>query len=152
MQDRAVLGRHVGGIQDVLDAHRQAVQRAQRPALGAEFVRTVRLFQRQLGIEISPGFDIFVILLNPVQAGLDDLARGYLALAQRRQRRGRGREDCLRHNPYPNFCGNRYSGSQRAIPGKLYISTMARMTMARYGMMPRKMSINWICGGATPFR
>ena len=57
--DGAVLGRHVGGVDDVLDADRHAVQRPRSagPARRRSSARS-RLRQRVLAVEEGPGLDL----------------------------------------------------------------------------------------------
>ena len=54
-QGRAELGRHVAGVEDVLDADRHAVERAQRLARLAMRVGGLRLPHRVLAVEERPG-------------------------------------------------------------------------------------------------
>jgi hypothetical protein len=89
MEHRAVLGRHVGGVDDVLDADRQAVQGPERPAALALLVGGARLPERVLRVEERPGLDLGLARLDPLQAGLDELLRGEPAVPKRRGDVGR---------------------------------------------------------------
>src|SRR5262245_64580590 len=55
---RAAFRRIVGRIDDVLDAHRHAVQRPDRPSAFAPFVTLARLRQSILRIEVSEGLHL----------------------------------------------------------------------------------------------
>ena len=103
VQHGAVLGRHVAGIDDVLDADRDAVQRPLRPAEPPRLVAAPGLGAGELGIEEGPGLDARFVVGDPGQAGLGQLEGGDLALAQQALRleaaqRGelhRRHRDCL---------------------------------------------------------
>ena len=62
---RAVAGRHVGGVDQILDRERYAVQRAAR-RLG---IALPRRSERRLGIEIMPGADEAFACGDPIEAG-----------------------------------------------------------------------------------
>ena len=55
MQHCPILGRHVLGVEDILDADRDAVQRAQRGPTAPVKVGIARLLQRILRIKMYPG-------------------------------------------------------------------------------------------------
>ena len=76
VEHRAVLGRHVGGVDDVLDPYGYAVQGPDGPAGQALGVRGPRLREGMLGIEEGPGPDLVIDLPHARQAGLDELRRG----------------------------------------------------------------------------
>jgi hypothetical protein len=82
-QHRAALGRHVRGVDNVLDADRHAVQRPDGLARAAHLVGDPGLGQRMLRIEEGPRFDVGVDRLDTREAGLDQLFRGHGALADR---------------------------------------------------------------------
>ena len=54
VQHGTVLGGHVGGVDDVLDAHRQAVQRTDGMTLAAHAVDIARLLERALFVDEGP--------------------------------------------------------------------------------------------------
>ena len=70
-----VLGRHVGGIEDVLDTDGHAVQRSNRLPGEAQFVSGARLRQGVIRIEERPGLDLRIRLVHPREACLDELLR-----------------------------------------------------------------------------
>ena len=70
---RAVLGRHVGGVDDVLHPDREAVQQPERPAGGAVAVERLRLLQDMVGIEIRPRANAGLALGDNLQARLGEL-------------------------------------------------------------------------------
>ena len=69
VQHRAILGGHVGGVDDVLDAHRHAVQRARRESCGALLVGAPRLSQDMLRVEKCPGLYLTLAFLDLFQTG-----------------------------------------------------------------------------------
>ncbi len=71
VQRRAVLGRHVRGVDDVLEAHRHPVERSGGRARAARLVGRARLRERVLRIQIGPGLELGFRRLHPGQAGLD---------------------------------------------------------------------------------
>lgn len=66
---RAVPGGHVAGVEDVLHAHRQAVQ---QPAHRAA-VQRARLRKRHVAIQEFPGLHAFFACFDPVEAGIDEV-------------------------------------------------------------------------------
>ena len=72
---RAVGGRHVGGVDDVLDADGHAVQRAARRFA----VARPRLGHRPVAIEIGPGADLALARGDAVEARPHQVLRGDLA-------------------------------------------------------------------------
>ena len=69
----AVLGRHVGRVDDVLDADRQAIERAHPSPLPALIVGSPRLRQRSFVVEERPGAQLWLTRLDAGKAGLDQL-------------------------------------------------------------------------------
>ena len=47
-----------------------------------------------------------------------------------------------RHSSFKNYSANNVSGNHNAIPGNIYIKTIARITIPRKGIIPLKISIN----------
>ena len=72
---RAHLGRQVGGVDDVLDADRHAMQRAARGTA----VEVVRLAQRELGIDRGPGVDVLLARVDAREAVADHVLAGGFA-------------------------------------------------------------------------
>ena len=79
MDDAAVLGREVRRVDDVLDRHRHAVQRPERPAGALALVERARLGAGMLGIEVGEGLDARLVRRDPREAGLGHLERRDLA-------------------------------------------------------------------------
>jgi hypothetical protein len=79
-----------------------------------------------IGIEMRPSADGRLELLDALETGAHEFLRGDLALAN-----GLGGLDGAQENLVHSYFPNKASGSHRAIPGKLYINTMAKITMAR---------------------
>src|SRR5262245_6514835 len=75
-QRRAAFGRIVGGVEDVLDPDRNAVQRTEAPAFRLVAVERARLRQRMLGIEVGERLDFALAGRNPVEAGARVFLRG----------------------------------------------------------------------------
>ena len=69
VQHRAVLGRHVGGVDDVLQADRHAVQRADRLARAPALVGGARLVERELLVEEGPGLHLGLERADALEAG-----------------------------------------------------------------------------------
>ena len=89
-----VLGRHVGRVEDVLDADGNAVKRAARGLA----IERARLRERQLGVEERPGPDLLLARGNAREAGFDELLARQLP--GRDQARGLGGGElvcCARH-------------------------------------------------------
>ena len=126
VEDRAVLGGKVGGIDDVLDADRHAVERTDRQASHTERVGALCELHRVIRVQVRPCADRILAFLDTPKASAHQVPGRDRALAD--SLGGLGGTDKIRFHPYGP---NRNSGSQRAIPGKLYISTMAKMTIAR---------------------
>ena len=84
------------------------------------------LAEGELGIEMGPGADGRLEFLDALETGPHEFLRGDLAVAN-----GLGGLDGVQESLVHPYFPNRYSGSHRAIPGKLYINTMAKITMPR---------------------
>ncbi len=72
----AVLGRVVLGVDDVLDADRDAVERPQRAAGPAVRVERIGLRAGMGGVDRGEGVDLALARLDPGKARVGDLARG----------------------------------------------------------------------------
>ena len=72
---RAHFGRQVGGVDDVLDADRHAVERT----TGGAAVERPRLAQRKLGIDRGPGVNCLLALADARQAIAQHRLAGQLA-------------------------------------------------------------------------
>ena len=77
---RAHPGRHVGGIEDVLDPDRHAVERPGRFCGG---IASVGLGEREVGIEERPGPDNVLALGDAREAGAHHRLRGGPAVGDR---------------------------------------------------------------------
>jgi hypothetical protein len=71
MQRRAVLGRHVGGVDDVLDADGNPAERPGRFARAAQVVRGPRLRERKVFVEERPRLYFGLDGANALEARLD---------------------------------------------------------------------------------
>ena len=90
VQRRAPRRPHAAGGVGVLVRDGQAVQRADRTPRGQRRVGGVGGGPRALGVQRDDGVDLRVELLDAVQVGLEQLARGDLAVAEQRGELGRG--------------------------------------------------------------
>ena len=81
VQDRAIFGRHVMGIEDILDAHRHPVQRAQAGSRLAPFLCGLGLGQGVFLVQVGPGADGVLDLLYAVEARSHQFFRSQLAVA-----------------------------------------------------------------------
>jgi hypothetical protein len=86
---RAVLGGHVGGVEDVLDPHRHTMKRAEEGLAGQQPIAVPCLGERVLGIEEGPGFHARLDAVDPVQAGADQFRGTDLVPPDRLERVGR---------------------------------------------------------------
>src|SRR5262249_50258877 len=75
VQNGAVFGGHVGGIKDILDTHRHAMERTGWFSFTTPSVRRARLSETVVGIEKCPCLDLIIDLSNSCQAGFDYLHR-----------------------------------------------------------------------------
>src|SRR5262249_33577978 len=91
VQHRAVLGRHVAGVDDVLDSDRHAVQRPDGLAGESKLVGPSRLRARVIVIEKRPRLDLDVDFVHPGQARIRVLERTDRALAHQARRLRRRR-------------------------------------------------------------
>ena len=86
-------GRHVGGVDVVLERHRDAVERAAQLALRAFTIELVGLLER-LRIDGQRRVQAILVHPDPHQVLLDQLAGGHLAFCHRRLHlRNRGLDD-----------------------------------------------------------
>jgi hypothetical protein len=83
VQHGAVLGRHVLSVDDVLDRHRHAVQRARGPALTPLPVAGARLPERVLRVEKRPRLYALVHFVHAREAGFGQLLGADRAVADR---------------------------------------------------------------------
>jgi hypothetical protein len=75
MQARSILGRHIDGVDDVLDANRNAMEHANGPSLSPVLVTGASLCQGEFLIEKLPSLHLGFALANPIKAGLNQLFR-----------------------------------------------------------------------------
>ena len=131
MDQRAVFGGHVGGVDDVLHADRQAEQGALADSPAAKAASAAPgLRQEKAAIELRPGLHLRVDRVDTRQQRLAVLARCQLAAAQEVERRAvalraasaAGSIDVMRHL---------YStaGSHRPMPGNMYSRMIATTWM-----------------------
>ena len=136
------------GVDDVLDADGQAVQRPDGAAGGAIGVAGLGLGSREVGIEMDEGADIGLAFGDPLEQGLAIVECGKLA-AHHPVAGVEGVEvgEVVSHyRPYTR------SGSQNTTWGKMYMIAMATKTMPRKGKQPQKICVSRTCGGAIPLR
>jgi hypothetical protein len=81
MQDGSVLGRHIRGVEDVFDAHRDPVQGAEGLALLACSIRPARLLQDVRRVQKSPGFDLRIHRRGAGEAGSHEFLGGDASVA-----------------------------------------------------------------------
>ena len=81
MKDGAVLRRHVGGVEDVLDADRHAVQRANRFSFETKLIQSACLRERVIRIEERPRLNLLIYFTHACKARFDELLRSDNALA-----------------------------------------------------------------------
>ena len=81
-----VLGRHVRGIDDVLDADRDALE---RPII-ARIVKCAGLVKGRLASHACPGFHAGLAFVNPIEMAADHSFDSRLAGAHRHMRGGGG--------------------------------------------------------------
>ena len=81
-----VLGRHVGGVDDVLHSDGHAVERSERPARQPVLVGRGRLRPREVGVEEGPGLDLRIHRLDAGQARVDQLRGADHAVADQPRR------------------------------------------------------------------
>src|SRR5262249_10849854 len=86
----AELGREIGGVDDVLDRDRDAVERTERTTLRAALVEGARLTERGVAIEMGEGADLAVPRVDAIEAGADILLRRERAAGDLRGGFGRG--------------------------------------------------------------
>ena len=86
-QRRAVFGRHVGGLDDVLDADRHAVDVRARPARPPARGRLVGSSARTLEVEIDEGADLGLERGDIGKAAFEEVARRVGAAGKARRRR-----------------------------------------------------------------
>ena len=116
MQHGAVLGGHVDGVDDVLQADRHAVQRPDGAALAPVGVAGAGLGQRMGLVQVLPGLHLALGLADALQAGLHQLLGVEQPVADALRRVARGQPFELassRQRPY------RALGSHSAMPGKM---------------------------------
>ena len=89
---RTVLGRHVGGIENIFDRDRHAVQRPDRLTAQTERVGRARLRERVIGIEKRPGLNLRIDVANTRQASFDELFRADDTVADQARRFRRGEQ------------------------------------------------------------
>ncbi len=85
-QGRAEFGRHVAGIENVLNADRNPMQRSNRPALLALAVRDLRLAQGMVAVEEGPGLHLGINLIDTGEAAAHEFDRRNPAFANVRGR------------------------------------------------------------------
>ena len=99
VEGRAIFGRHVFRVEDVLDRDRQAVERADRPPGLAMLVDRLGLGQRVVRVQVGPGLDPGIDRLDARQVGGDQLLGGDVAAGQLVPRLARAQVGQLAHRP-----------------------------------------------------
>jgi hypothetical protein len=72
---RAVFGRHVLGIDDVLDADGNAMQRPDAQTLPAPLIGPARLLESEVAVEVGPRLHDLLTFRDPLKAGRDQHLR-----------------------------------------------------------------------------
>ena len=91
-----MFGRHVGGIDDILDGDGDAVERPGSGPHAPAFVRYAGLGHGMLGIEIGPGLDVVLSRLDTRDASADIFLGRHLAAIHTLDRFGGRERDQLR--------------------------------------------------------
>ncbi len=135
VQRRAVLRRHVGRVDDVLDADRHTVEWSDRPARQTVLVRRTSLGQRVIRIEERPCLDARIRLAYPRQTRRDVLLGGDHAFADESRGVGGGQRVQVRQVHQPTLvrrsrqCRRRDPGTTRmtsATPSRTVIRARQR--------------------------
>src|SRR5262245_24068663 len=89
VQHGAVFGRHISGVEDILDADGYAMECSGGPSLKAPSVGCARLRKGMVWIEKRPRLDSTIDLANSRETSLDELLRTDDAAADHPRRFGR---------------------------------------------------------------
>src|SRR6516164_7739821 len=84
-QRRAVLGRHVSGLDDVLDAQRHAVDRRALPPFAPTLSRLIGSSSRALEIEVYEGADLRLERSKISETALEEIPRRARAVGKARR-------------------------------------------------------------------
>ena len=109
-QLRAEFGRHIRGVEDVLDAHGHAMQRPGGLALLAAIVGGLGLPHRVVAVEERPRLDIAIGLVDALEAVADQLRRTEPAVADS----GRGLREAERIETHAHPFSGCHRGSRAA--------------------------------------
>ena len=101
----APLGRHVGGVEDVLDADRDAMQRPERRFAPARGVKGRSLSTHHRRIDEGPGFQLRLLVRDPLQTCLGDFGRADRTATKCRSKVGGGSFDQGRVQNLPRCNG-----------------------------------------------
>ena len=107
-QRRTAPRRPAGDVDDVLDADRNAVQRAEQLVVIQQLAQPLRFAVRALGIDVHPGVQPVIELLDAGQAVLDQIDRPQVARPH--QLRGLGDGRAVRSSCARNHCSRRKGG------------------------------------------
>ncbi len=80
---RAVLGRHIGGVDDVLDRYREAVKRLQRLPLPLLLVSRLGLGEHLFRLDVDKGADLRLAFLDAFEKGPGDVDGAKVSPAMR---------------------------------------------------------------------
>jgi len=78
-----VFGRHVAGVEHILHADRQTMQRADRESRRLPFICLPRALPRQIDVQEAPGLHLRFANGNPLEAGFHHGYRRQPAIADR---------------------------------------------------------------------
>jgi hypothetical protein len=73
MEDGSIFGRHIGGIENILDPDRNTVERTEIPSILAQAIRPARPFECVLWIQERPGLDGLIRFGDPRQGSANQL-------------------------------------------------------------------------------
>jgi hypothetical protein len=118
VQRAAVLGRHIAGIDDVLQPDRYAVERPDRLARAAQLVRGAGLLERTVLVEEGPGLHLRLERADALEAGFDELLRSQQALLETALRFGSGQRPAISVHTPRSAATARSAGKCRAGPGR----------------------------------
>ena len=104
-------GRQPGDIDDVLDAHRHAMQRPAHAARGDLRLGSARGVHRGIGIQPDEGMQLRVEPLDPRQQRGQQFDRGELARGEHPRGLRRGQPVQLGHSPVPARIGGQGSAA-----------------------------------------
>ena len=123
VENRAVLGRHVLRVEDILDPHRDAVERTERLPFPPRQVRRARLVQGMGGVQVRPRADPLLERRDAIETGAYQRFGGDPAGANRLGRLDGAQESRIRLRFHAGHGGAR---PHLAIP---YVRSGSHVTM-----------------------